>query len=67
MLIRNSIICVLMRVVMFFFVFHDLRKALEKMKQILEESNTNKRDNQVSVLLANDDLLTVELKGKNNQ
>lgn len=44
--------------------FRDLKKVLEKMKQIFEQSVTNKTDNQISVQLINDDLLLVDIKGK---
>ena len=44
--------------------FRDLKKVLEKMKQIFEESITNKKDNQIVVQLMNDDLLVVEIKGR---
>ncbi|CAF3273914.1 unnamed protein product [Rotaria socialis] len=43
--------------------FRDLRKVLEKMKQIFEQSVTKKADNQISVQLINDDLLLVDIKG----
>jgi hypothetical protein len=43
--------------------FQDLKKVLEKMRLILEESGTNKKDNQISVKLVNDDVLIVDIKG----
>jgi hypothetical protein len=43
--------------------FRDLKKVLEKMRQILEESGTNTKDNQIIVQLMNDDVLIVEIKG----
>lgn len=44
--------------------FRDLKKVLEKMRQIFEESSTNKKDNQITVQLMNDDILVVDIKGK---
>jgi hypothetical protein len=44
--------------------FPDLKKVLEKMRQIFEESTTNKKDNQINVKLINDDNLNVEIKGR---
>ncbi|UJR21690.1 hypothetical protein I4U23_024767 [Adineta vaga] len=44
--------------------FRDLTKVLERMKQILEDSATNTKDNQISVQLLNDDELVVEIKGR---
>ncbi|CAF1361781.1 unnamed protein product [Adineta steineri] len=44
--------------------FQDFKKVLEKMKQIFEESSTNKNDNQIIVQLLNDDVLIVEIKGR---
>lgn len=43
--------------------FQDLKKVLEKIKQIFEQSTVNKKDNQISVQLMNDDLLVVDIKG----
>lgn len=43
--------------------FQSLKKVLEKMKQIFEQSTANKKDNQISVQLMNDDLLVVDIKG----
>jgi hypothetical protein len=34
------------------------------MKQILEQSATNKKDNQILVQLLDDDMLIVEIKGR---
>jgi len=45
--------------------FKDLKKVLKKMRQIFEESITNKKDNQINVKLVNDDDLIVDIKGKN--
>lgn len=44
--------------------FHNLKKVLEKMKQIFEDSTINKADNQINVKLLNDDILIVEIKGR---
>lgn len=44
--------------------FHNLKKVLEKMRQIFEESAINKADNQINVKLLNDDVLIVEIKGR---
>jgi hypothetical protein len=44
--------------------FRDFRKVLGKMKQILEQSATNKKDNQILVQLLDDDMLIVEIKGR---
>ncbi len=44
--------------------FRDLKKVLEKIRQIFEESSTNKKDNQINVKLINDDVLIVEVKGR---
>lgn len=46
--------------------FRDLKKVLEKMRQIFEESASNKKDNQISVQLLNDDVLVVDIKGRIN-
>ena len=46
--------------------FRDLKKVLEKMRQILEESASNKKDNQITVQLLNDDVLVVDIKGRIN-
>ena len=46
--------------------FRDLKKVLEKMRQIFEESSGNKKDNQISVQLMNDDILVVDIKGRIN-
>jgi hypothetical protein len=46
--------------------FQSLTKVLARMKQILEDSATNTRDNQISVQLLNDDALVVEIKGRAN-
>ncbi|CAF1138123.1 unnamed protein product [Rotaria sordida] len=43
--------------------FQDLKKVLEKIKQIFEQSVTNRADNQITVQLVNDDVLVVEIKG----
>jgi hypothetical protein len=43
--------------------FRDLKKVLEKLRQIFEDSNTNKKDNQITVQLLNDDVLVVDVKG----
>lgn len=43
--------------------FQSLTKVLARMKQILEDSASNSRDNQISVQLVNDDSLVVEIKG----
>jgi hypothetical protein len=44
--------------------FKDLRRVLEKMRQILEESGTNKIENQITVELVDDDRLFVDIKGR---
>lgn len=44
--------------------FRDLKRVLEKMRQIFEESVTNTKDNHITVQLINDDVLVVEIKGK---
>jgi len=44
--------------------FKDLKKVLIKIRQIFEDSGTNKRDNQINVKLKNDDELNVEIKGR---
>jgi hypothetical protein len=46
--------------------FLGLRKVLDKMKQIFEESSANKTDNHISVQLKNDDILVVDIKGRIN-
>jgi len=46
--------------------FRDLKKVLEKMRQIFEDSTSNKKDNQISVQLMNDDVLVVDIKGRIN-
>jgi hypothetical protein len=43
--------------------FLGLRKVLDKIKQIFEESSANKTDNHISVKLKNDDILVVDIKG----
>lgn len=43
--------------------FLSLQKVLDKMKQIFEESSTNKTANNINVQLMNDDVLVVNIKG----
>ena len=43
--------------------FLSLQKVLEKMRQIFEESSTNKANNHITVQLMNDDVLVVNIKG----
>lgn len=43
--------------------FLSLQRVLDKMKQIFEESSTNKTNNHINVQLMNDDVLVVNIKG----
>jgi hypothetical protein len=43
--------------------FLGLKKVMDKMRQIFEESTINKKDNHISVQLMNDDVLVVDIKG----